>query len=110
MLIPSNDWRAIDPWHTQMAVFRGIEQGSNLVRHVSNGLSIAKDYQGRVRGMMDHYQTSGDRELVAELPTVGAHTIYSRVGDLFSWLALAGLAGLAVAAVSKTSKSQVPQH
>jgi apolipoprotein N-acyltransferase len=98
VLIPSNDWRAIDPWHTQMAVFRGIEQGFNMVRHVSGGLSVAVDYQGRVRGLMDHYQTPAERQLVAEVPTKGVPTIYSRVGDLFSWLALAGLAALALMA------------
>jgi apolipoprotein N-acyltransferase len=98
VLVPSNDWRAIDPWHTQMAVFRGIEQGFNMVRHVSRGLSVAADFQGRVRGLMDHYQTPPERELVAEVPTRGARTVYSRVGDIFSWLALAGLAALAFAA------------
>jgi apolipoprotein N-acyltransferase len=105
VLIPSNDWRAIDPWHTQMAVFRAIEQGFNMVRHVSRGLSVAADYQGRVRGLMDHYETSGERQLVAEVPTRGARTIYSSLGDLFSWLALAGLAGLACSQVKLSRKA-----
>ena len=109
VLVPSNDWRAIDPWHTQMAVFRAVEQGFNMVRHVSHGLSLATDYQGRVRGAMDHYQTPGDRVLIAEVPTRGVRTIYSRVGDLFSWLALAGLAGLAVAAI-KPRKTGLPSQ
>ena len=95
MLVPSNDWRAIDPWHTQMAALRAVEQGFNMVRHVSHGLSIAVDYQGRVYVAMDHYQTAGDRMLAAELPTRGVRTIYSSVGDLFSWLSLAALAALA---------------
>jgi apolipoprotein N-acyltransferase len=101
VLVPSNDWQAIDPWHTQMAVFRAVEQGFNMVRHVSHGLSVAVDYQGRVYGAMDHYQTFGDRALIAELPTRGVRTIYSRVGDLFSWLSLAGLAVLAAFAVRR---------
>jgi apolipoprotein N-acyltransferase len=101
VLVPSNDWREIDPWHTQMAVFRAVEEGFNMVRHVSGGLSIAADYQGRVRGSMDHYQTSGDRVLVAEVPIRGRRTIYSRVGDLFSWLALAGLCALIVTAIRR---------
>ncbi len=96
VLVPSNDWRAIDPWHTQMAVFRAVEQGFNMVRQASGGLSLAADYQGRVLGAMDHYQTSGDRVLVADVPTKGARTFYSRVGDLFSWLALAGLCALVI--------------
>jgi apolipoprotein N-acyltransferase len=57
---------------------------------------VAVDYQGRVRAAMDHYEVTGDRVLVAELPVRGVRTIYSRAGDLFSWLALAGLAALAV--------------
>jgi apolipoprotein N-acyltransferase len=99
VLIPSNDWREIDPWHTQMAVFRAVEQGFNMVRHVSNGLSIAVDYQGRVCGAMDHYHVSGDRVLIAEVPIRGIRTIYSRIGDLFSWMALAGLFVLVFTAV-----------
>jgi apolipoprotein N-acyltransferase len=99
LLDPSNDWRAIDPWHTQMAIFRAVEQGLNMVRHTSNGLSIAVDYQGRVRGAMDHYEVNGDRALVAELPVRGVRTIYARVGDVFSWLALAVLAALASVAI-----------
>jgi apolipoprotein N-acyltransferase len=59
---------------------------------------MAVDYQGRVRGLMDHYETPAERQLVAEVPTRGVRTIYSRIGDLFSWLALAGLAGLACVA------------
>lgn len=101
VLIPSNDWEAIDPWHTRMAVFRAVEQGFNMVRHASGGLSIATDYQGRVLAAMDHYQTRGDRALVAEVPIHGVRTLYSLLGDLFSWLCLAGLAVLLVAAVRR---------
>jgi apolipoprotein N-acyltransferase len=110
VLIPSNDWREIDPWHTQMAVFRGLEQGFNMVRHVSRGLSLATDYQGRVRGLMDHYQTYGERQLVAEVPTAGVRTVYSVVGDLFSWLALAVLGALAVTASRRDATWFSPQR
>ncbi len=90
MLVPSNDWREIDPWHSHMARFRAVEQGFNMVRHVSNGLSLATDYQGRVLASMDHFATD-QRVMVAYVPTQGARTIYSRVGDLFAWLCIAGL-------------------
>lgn len=95
MLVPSNDWREIDPWHSQMARFRAIEQGFNLVRHASNGLSLATDYQGRILASMDHF-TSDTRDLVAMVPTRGCRTIYSRIGDLFAWLCIAGLAVMVV--------------
>ncbi len=77
-----------------------------MVRHASNGLSLAADFQGRVRGLMGHYQTPGERQLVAEVPTKGVRTVYSRIGDIFSWLALVGLAGLALVA-ARPRKNQI---
>jgi apolipoprotein N-acyltransferase len=90
ILVPSSDWSEIDPWHTHMARFRAVEQGVNMVRHTSYGLSLAADYQGRTLAAMDHYN-SENRALVAMVPTRGVRTIYSRVGDLFAWLCAAGL-------------------
>jgi apolipoprotein N-acyltransferase len=96
VLDPSNDWRAIDPWHTQMASFRAIEQGFNLVRHTSQGLAAAYDYQGHRLAAMDHYKAA-DQTLVSQVPTKGARTIYSRLGDWFAWLCMVGLVGLVIA-------------
>jgi apolipoprotein N-acyltransferase len=90
VLDPSNDWRAIDPWHTQMTSFRAIEQGVNLIRHTSKGLSATFDYQGRRLAAMDHYQTS-DYDMISDVPTKGVRTVYSRFGDWFAWLCAAGL-------------------
>lgn len=95
MLDPSNDWHAIDPWHTQMASFRAIEQGFNLIRQTSQGLSAAFDYQGRRLASMDDYHTT-DHAMISEIPTKGVHTIYSRLGDWFAWVCMAGLALLMV--------------
>jgi apolipoprotein N-acyltransferase len=93
VLDPSNDWKAIDPWHTKMASFRAIEQGFNLVRHTSQGLSAAFDYQGRQLAAMDHYLAS-DHTLVAQVPTRGTPTVYAKLGDWFAWICLIGSAGL----------------
>jgi apolipoprotein N-acyltransferase len=98
LLDPSNDWKAIDPWHTRMASFRAIEQGFNLVRHTSQGLSAAFDYQGRQLASMDHYVTT-DRVLVAQVATRGARTVYALLGDWFGWACLAGLAGVVILGV-----------
>jgi apolipoprotein N-acyltransferase len=100
VLDPSNDWRAIDPWHTQMASFRAIEQGFNLVRQTSGGLSAAFDYQGRRLAAMDDYAAS-EHALVSQVPTRGARTLYSRIGDASAWAALAGVAFLALFAVRR---------
>jgi apolipoprotein N-acyltransferase len=98
LLDPSNDWKAIDPWHTRMASFRAVEQGFNLVRHTSQGLSAAFDYQGRQLAAMDHY-LAADRVLVAQVPIHGTRTVYSLLGDWFAWLCLAGLAGVVITAI-----------
>jgi apolipoprotein N-acyltransferase len=93
MLVPSNDWPAIDPLHSQMAAFRAIENGYSLVRSTSNGLSLAVDYEGRVAAATDFY-TTDDQVIVAYLPTHGVRTPYAVVGDLFAWICLAILLAL----------------
>ncbi len=93
LLVPSNDTRAVDPMHTHMAVFRAIENGVSLVRQASGGLSIVTDPYGRVLASMDHWRAS-EWVMVAQVPTQGVFTIYSVIGDLFGWLALAGFVAL----------------
>lgn len=102
MLDPSNDWRAIDPWHTQMVSFRAVEQGLNLIRQTSRGLSAAFDYQGRRLAAMDHYQTA-DYAMVSQVPTRGVPTIYSMLGDWFAWVCLAGLVVLMMMSLRRKS-------
>jgi apolipoprotein N-acyltransferase len=87
VLDPSNDWRAIDPWHTQMVSFRAIEQGFSLIRQTRRGLSAAFDYQGRPLAAMDDYQTV-DHAMVSQVPSRGVRTAYSRLGDWFVWVCL----------------------
>jgi apolipoprotein N-acyltransferase len=100
VLDPSNDWKAIDPWHTQMASFRAIEQGFNMVRHTSQGLSAAFDYQGRQIASMDHYLTT-DRVMVAQVPTRGVRTLYSILGDWFAWICVGGVVALILLALKR---------
>jgi len=90
VLDSSNDWPAIDPIHTQMASFRAIEQGFSLIKQTSQGLSAVFDYQGRQLAATDYYHTS-DYAMISEVPTRGVRTIYSRFGDWFAWLCIAGL-------------------
>jgi apolipoprotein N-acyltransferase len=98
ILDPSNDWPAIDPWHTRMASFRAVEQGANLVRHTSQGLSAAYDYEGRVLATMDHF-ASQSRAMVSEVPTRGVRTLYGLFGDWFGWACVAACAWLTLAAL-----------
>jgi apolipoprotein N-acyltransferase len=104
MIVPENEYPQIDPIHSRMALFRAVENGFNLLLHASQSLSLACDYQGRVYGLMDHYHAT-DRVLIAQLPTRGVSTVYSRGGYLFPWLCMFGLGTVAVAGLAKRNSS-----
>jgi apolipoprotein N-acyltransferase len=94
LIIPSSDWRAIDPIHTHMAMFRGIENGCSVVRQTNKGLSAATDAYGRVLASADFFHAR-PYVMVSQVPTRRVRTVYRKVGDLFSWLCVAGLLILA---------------
>ena len=96
MLDPSWDWRALDPLHTEMAAARAVENGFSLVRQTPEGLSVAVDHEGRVLAALDHFRT-GDRTLLADVPTRGARTPYAALGDWMAWLCALALPALALA-------------
>lgn len=104
LLVPENEYPQIDPMHSRMALYRAVENGFNLLLHASQSLSLACDYQGRLYGIMDHYH-AGDRVLVAQLPTRGVTTLYSRGGYLFPWANIAGLAVLVVLSLRRRLNS-----
>ncbi len=108
LLVPTGDWRAIDPYHSQMAAFEAIESGSSLVAQADLGLSVAVDYEGHVLAATDFYTTDPE-VMVAYVPMQGVHTIYATIGDLFAWLSMAGvvvLIGVAIARRRKASEGE----
>jgi apolipoprotein N-acyltransferase len=99
LLSPSLEYRAIDPIHAHMAIFRAVENGVTLVRQADNGLSFVVDPYGRVVSEMDHW-TSSERVLLAQVPAdAGVFTLYPYIGDIFGWLSMIGFVAMAVAAV-----------
>ena len=104
MVVPENEYPEIDPMHSRMALYRAVENGFNLLLHASQSLSLACDYQGRLYGIMDHYH-AGDRVLVAQLPSRGVTTLYSRGGYLFPWLNVAGLGALIILGIRRRTRS-----
>ncbi|QBD78275.1 nitrilase [Ktedonosporobacter rubrisoli] len=105
MLVPALDWAGIDPWHTQHATFRAIENGYSLVRQTSQGLSETVDYQGHILAATDYY-TTDQQTMVAAVPIQGTWTLYAQIGDLFSWLCCAGLFLLTRLAIFMRSQPQ----
>jgi apolipoprotein N-acyltransferase len=103
MLVPSNDYPAIVPFHTYMASFRGIENGFSIVRAAGNGLSAAFDYQGRTLATADYSTTK--QAMISHIPTHGVKTIYSVVGDLFAWICIVGFVTLVGLALFRPARS-----
>lgn len=85
MLVPAWDWKAINPLHARMAVFRAIENGFSMVRQTGDGLSISVDYLGRTVAAMDHF-TTNDPRMLAKVPKTGVKTVYAIIGDIFAWM------------------------
>ena len=103
LLVPSDDWQAIDPSHAQDATFRAIENGFSLVRESSKGLSMTVDYEGRILSASDYF-TTDQQVMVASVPMHGVRTIYATIGDLFAWLCIIGLVALAWLAIMQSRK------
>jgi len=93
LFIPSGDWYDIRYSHRDMARFRAIENGVNVVRPASRGISSIIDSRGRLLATLDYFEVK-ERLLVAEVPTRGDHTLYATIGDSFAWLVIAELIAL----------------
>ncbi|MDP8314036.1 MAG: nitrilase-related carbon-nitrogen hydrolase [Candidatus Celaenobacter antarcticus] len=87
MLVPGNDWKEITPYHTYAASFKAIEQGFNLVRSASRGLSASFNYKGQVLSSQNYF-TSKDTLFYSDVPMNGKRTIYAVIGDSFAWLCI----------------------
>ncbi len=86
-IIPSSDWKGIDPIHAKMATVRAIEGGYALLRPVREATTIATDAYGNIRASMSYFEKN-DRIMIALLPTKRVSTLYSKVGDIFPMILL----------------------
>jgi apolipoprotein N-acyltransferase len=80
VVLPSSDWRGIDPMHTQMAAVRAIEGGFSILRSTRMGLSAGIDAHGRMRGWLSANE-SAENLLLVSLPAHRVQTVYSVLGD-----------------------------
>jgi len=81
-VIPSSDWRGIDPLHSDMARFMGVATGMSIVRSVRSATSFASDPYGRIKASMRFYE-SKEGVMVADVTAVAVPTVYSKTGDIF---------------------------
>ncbi|MBI9088131.1 MAG: hypothetical protein JEZ12_02820 [Desulfobacterium sp.] len=94
LLIPSLSWKSVSPLHSQMGVFRAIENGCSMVKTTGEGLSIAADYQGRTLTSLDYWNTKA-KIMVSNLPVKSVTTVYAQLGDVLAWLCTIGFLLLA---------------
>jgi len=87
MLVPAFDWEPIKAFHSQVGLFRGVENGFSVIRQVNMGTSMAIDYLGRVIAYQDFF-TTPNRITVVDVPVEGVETIYGRLGDWFAYLTI----------------------
>lgn len=89
LIAPSFDWPEIKNTHLKMARLRAIENGISLLRPASSGLSIAVDPYGNIISTVDDFKSNGV-PLVSVLPMRSVQTLYTALGDFWTWVCAFG--------------------
>jgi apolipoprotein N-acyltransferase len=89
--------------HTEISLFRGIENGCAVLRTTLEGLTMGIDHQGRVLSQLNYYLTTSNRTVLTELPVKGVRTLYAAAGDWFAYGCVLLLAALFVLAFVRGS-------
>jgi apolipoprotein N-acyltransferase len=85
--------------HLALATFRSIETRTWLVRSTNTGVSAYVDAAGRI---VSETSLEGAETLIADVPVMsGEPTLYTRLGDVLGWSALAAWALLYIVAIRR---------
>jgi apolipoprotein N-acyltransferase len=108
MIVPASDFGR-DGWiHARMAIMRGVENGFAVLRSAFGGLITISDAQGRILASAPTTR-AGMVAVTASLPLGPGPTLYTRIGDVFSWLcAVLSLVTCAWIGVGAISPSRLP--
>jgi apolipoprotein N-acyltransferase len=93
LLVPSKDWQSVGAQHARMATFRAIEAGLWVVRPVGSGVSAVVDPYGQVLAQTDAF-SGVEPTVTAVIVSHSTPTLYTRFGDWFAYLCVAGLVAL----------------
>ena len=85
LIVPASDWKEMTLLAAKTAIVRGVENGSNIIRHTNNGMSIVSNVKGCVLAQTDYFQ-SDTKSLSAQVITKGRFTLYLYIGNLFVYL------------------------
>jgi apolipoprotein N-acyltransferase len=86
----------LDPFDTESAMFRGVENGVSVLRSTLEGLTMGVDFQANVLSRMSSWTTKKDRTVVTHMPTQGVRTLYPVAGNWFAYAATLFLGGMVV--------------
>lgn len=103
---PSNDWTEVRAIHARMAMMRAVEQGFTMVRPTKDGYALVTDALGRTVAWQDT-DRPGEHVLVTEAPVDGVRTLYSVIGDTFSWACMLMFVAFLVAGKSSASAEEL---
>ncbi len=110
VIAPYNDLHPFELADEATSMVRTIENGFSLVRAAGHGPSTIMDYEGRTLAYQNYY-TNSSGIMLTTVPTHGVTTIYSRIGDVFAYLCVAGLAFLVVwAFLHRKQPAPIPQN
>jgi apolipoprotein N-acyltransferase len=93
LIAPYSDVIPFGQGDSVTAIFRAIENGVSLLRPAGHGTSMIVDYEGRILASQNYF-TNNSGIMMTTIPIRGVTTIYSRIGDAFAYLCVAGLAFL----------------
>ena len=110
LIAPYSDVIPFGQGDSVTAIFRAIENGVSLLRPAGHGTSMVVDYEGRILASQNYF-TNDSGIMMTAIPTRGVTTIYSRIGDVFAYLCVAGLAYLAGQAFVRRKRfASLAQH
>jgi apolipoprotein N-acyltransferase len=90
VVVPGMDWRGMLMQHTLMARIRAIEGGFSVFRSANEATSMGFNNYGQIRAAMSDFGNN-DKILIASLPVGQIHTLYTRIGNLIAYIAIAAL-------------------
>lgn len=100
LLVPAWDF-TVDGWaHDRMAILRGVEDGFTIARAAKAGRLTVSDDRGRVLAEQSS-ETARVASLLATAPVRHDDTLYTRWGDWFAWVNMAGLAAMLLSGIGK---------
>jgi apolipoprotein N-acyltransferase len=93
MLAPAWDFGTDGRLHAHMAVVRAVENGFALARAATDGRLTLSDRTGRIVAEAVT-RSDGPTVLTADLGLRSGGTLYTRIGDVFAWIAVVAAVAL----------------